>query len=189
MSTTQPLGAARAVLTVLVLASCTVSNGGPAEDARRLVATDGSFSVDVPKNWVRLDVSYVDGVLVAAQGPNGLDQLIVTRHEGEDGATQHGVWVAAGLAGRDVMCTRLERSAVFGAARTVFDCPQAIEGATVRRVLVPHVLEDGTSLLLFTQTIGEDLRDTAVVVRPILDSVQGQDRPDGQTSLGTSPLS
>lgn len=187
MSHTQPRTVARAalaVLTALALVSCAVSDDGPADGSRRLVATDGSFSVDVPDNWVRLDVSDLgDVVVVAAKGPNGLDQLFVTRHEGEGGATEHGLWVSAGLAGSGVICTRIEATYAFGDPRTAFDCPQAVEGTTVRRVLVPHVLEDGTSLLVFTQTIGESLRDTADVVRPILDSIRERDDAGEGTGL------
>ncbi|WP_258726911.1 hypothetical protein [Cellulomonas sp. NS3] len=47
----------------------------------------------------------------------------------------------------------------------------------MRRVLVPRVRSDGTSLLVFVQTTGAHLVDTAAVVRPILDSVQDYRAP------------
>lgn len=79
----------------------------------------------------------------------------------------------AGLTdGHGVACRRPDATMAFGEPRLVFDCPQEWEGWVVRRVLVPHVRSDGTSLLVFVQTTGEHLVDTAAVVRPVLDSLQ-----------------
>ncbi|GEA90079.1 hypothetical protein [Cellulomonas cellasea] len=168
-----------ATLAVLTLGGCASAPAGSVDDPRRLVATDDSFTIDVPQEWHELDVGEAVEVLASAQGPDAADQLFVTRHDGVDG----GEWAALEIVtqlmtARDpIGCYRVDDTRAFGAPRLVFDCPQEWEGRVVRRVLVPHVRSDGTSLLVFVQTTGEHLVDTAAVVRPILDSVQDYRAP------------
>lgn len=183
MASSQPPAARRLLLAatfaVLALGGCVSALAGPADEPRRLVATDDSFTVDVPGEWHELDVGEGVEVLASAQGPDAADQLFVTRYEGADG----GEWAAIELVtilktGRDpIACRRVEDTMAFGAPRLVFDCPQEWEGRVVRRVLVPHVRSDDTSLLVFVQTTGEHLVDTAAVVRPILESVRDYRAP------------
>lgn len=183
MTSSQPPVARRlllaATLAVLALGGCVPAPAGPADEPRRLVATDDSFTIHVPQEWHELDVGEAVEVLASAQGTDAADQLYVTRHEGVDG----GEWAALEIVTRlmtaqdPIACHRVDDTRAFGAPRLVFDCPQEWEGRVVRRVLVPHVRSDGTSLLVFVQTTGEHLVDTAAVVRPILESVQDYRAP------------
>ncbi|MGW6131666.1 hypothetical protein ACWFNE_16710 [Cellulomonas sp. NPDC055163] len=164
-------------IAVPAFGGCASSPARPAGGSLRLIASDESFTIDVPEKWHELDVGADVEVLASAQGADEADQLFVTRHEGADGAEWQGLWMVAGLDTGGSACHRLDGATAFGAPRLVFDCPQEWEGRVVRRLLVPHVRSDGTSLLVFVQTTGERLDCTAAVVRPILDSIHDYEAP------------
>lgn len=160
---------------VLLLAGCSDSPD-PADDtddaaagSLRLEATDGSFTVDVPDDWEMLEVD-PGQIVLAAQGSDPLDQLVVTTHESVEAATDEAVSVTAGLAGRGIACERLDDATVYGEGRLLFDCPQETEDGPVRRVFVP-VDGDGPGLLVLLQTTGATLQDTGTLGRPVLDSL------------------
>ncbi|MCW2845697.1 MAG: hypothetical protein JWN22_3613 [Nocardioides sp.] len=138
--------------------------------AATIEATDGSFSLEVPDGWSSQDQFLQGPVVVAAQGQDEVDQLLVSAFPQPGGAEDQAIFTATGLADSGITCKRLEDSTAFGDARLVFDCPQDADGSTVRRLLLP-VEHDGKSILVFLQTSGETLDDTAAVVRPIVESV------------------
>jgi hypothetical protein len=124
----------------------------------------------VPDGWSSQEDFLQDPVVVAAQGEDEVDQLLVSTFPQPSGAEDQAIFTATGLADGGVTCRRLEDSTAFGDARLVFDCPQHADGSTVRRLLLP-VEHGGKSVLVFLQTSGETLEDTAAVVRPIVESL------------------
>ena len=140
------------------------------EGDHRIAATDGSFTIEVPEDWTSLDESIQSPIVVAAQGEDKVDQLIISVFDDVEGAQDQAIFTAAGLADGNIICKRLEDSTVFGDARLVFDCPQQFEGSTVRKLFIP-IENDDASLLVLVQTSGESLADTAAVVTPILESL------------------
>ena len=142
----------------------------PGPGQRRLTASDDSFTVDVPDSWAAREQYLRDHVVVAAQGEDRIDQLLVSTFDGAGAAEDQAIYTAAGLAGGGIACRRLEQSPAFGDPRLVFDCPQQADGSTVRRLFVP-VEHGGASILVFVQTSGETLATTAGTVRPILESL------------------
>lgn len=170
------------VLVVLALTGCgsgaddrpgaTPGTGGPSDTsgAGAVEATDGSFSLRLPAGWSSREQFLRDPVVVAAQGRDEVDQLLVSTFEDPGGAEDQAIYTATGLADSGIVCTRLEDSTAYGAPRLVFDCPQTAHGSTVRKLFLP-VEHDGASVLVFVQTAGETLADTAEVVRPIVESL------------------
>jgi hypothetical protein len=167
------------LLAVVALAGCGDGSAGTEPDgatapsdggAATIEATDGSFSLEVPAGWSSQEQFLRDTVVVAAQGEDEVDQLLVSTFSQSRGAEDQAIFTATGLADNGVACKRLEASTAFGDARLVFDCPQEADGSTVRRLFLP-VEHDGASVLVFVQTAGNTLDDTATVVQPILESL------------------
>lgn len=146
------------------------SSGASDTGSGAVDATDGSFSVELPPGWTSEEQYLTGTVVAAAQGDDPADQLLVSTFEDPSGAEDRAIYSAAGLADSDIACQRLEDSTAFGEPQLVFDCPQQVEGATVRRLLVP-IEHDGRSILMLVQTAGETLDDTAAVGRPLLESL------------------
>jgi len=172
------LAAALGTTLLLLLPGCSSSapssggsgSGGAAPGQQRLEGISGSLSVEVPEDWTSKADAARPPVVVAAQGPDPVDQLLVSTFAGPKEAQDNAVFAVAGLGGRGITCERLQDSTAFGEPRLVFDCPQEVEGTTVRRLLFPVAQEEGSALVLL-QTAGASLADTAPVVTPVLDSL------------------
>ncbi|GIG19280.1 hypothetical protein Cch01nite_00040 [Cellulomonas chitinilytica] len=133
---------------------------------------DESLSIRVPADWQRMDESLLPAaVVLAAQGSDERDLVIVRRFDDQRGAEDQAVWVAAGLSDRGVICERLDSSDVLGASNLVFDCPSP-EGETARRLLVPVPTADGSVLFLVETSAGDSLEHAAAVAGPIVASLK-----------------
>lgn len=143
---------------------------GAGESDRRIEASDGSFTIEIPEGWASREEFLQGSVVVAAQGEDEIGQLLISVFDDVDAAEGQAIYTAAGLASSDVACKRQEDSTVFGDARLVFDCPQKADGSTVRRLFIP-VEHDGASILVLVQTSAESLAETAAVVTPMLESL------------------
>lgn len=167
------------LLAIAALAGCSSGSGEPvAEDAsagvdegqHRIVASDESFTIDVPEDWATQEQYLQDPVVVAVQGQDEVNQLLVSVFDDPGAAEDQAIYTATGLADNGIFCKRLEDSTAFGDSRLVLDCPQKADGATVRKLFLP-IEHDGGSILVFVQTAGETLAETATFVRPMLDSL------------------
>jgi hypothetical protein len=159
-------------LAALLLAGCSGSSDDPADPpagGQELTAQDDSFTLTVPGDWEAIDTDQ-EPVVLAAQGSDPLDQLIVSAFPSVEAAEEQAVSITAGLAGQDVACERLEDSDVYGEPRLLFDCPGQAADGTARRVLVP-VDGDDRGLLLLLQTSGAALQDTAELGTLVLGSL------------------
>lgn len=168
------------LLIVFALAGCSAtderSDEGPVESPEqpdRIEAADGSFTIEIPDDWTSEDRYVQDSVVVAAQGEDDVDQLLVSVFDEADGAEDQAIFTAAGLAGEDIACERLDDDATFGESRLVFDCAQDAGGSTVRRLLFP-IEHEGESILVLVQTTGDSREAAAPVVAPILESLTWQ---------------
>lgn len=166
------------IAAMLVLTGCAsgtahravTDDPGAGEGNHRIAATDGSFTIEVPQDWTSQEEYLQAPVVVAAQGQDKVDQLLVTVFDDVNAAENQAIYTATGLADSNIICKRQEDSTAFGDARLVFDCPQKADGSTVRKLFIP-IERDGASFLVFVQTSGESLEDTAAVLAPMLESL------------------
>lgn len=171
MSSRLALAPALALLFAVAACAAPEQRPEPSNAGLEVRAIDGSLSVDVPPDWTELDRSLLTGpTVLAAEGPDGIDQIIVNRFDDQGGAEEQAVWLAAGMAGGGVSCERLESAEALG-GRLVLDCPPpAGHGPKFHRILVPVAAREG-SVLVFAQVAGDSLQAAAGTVAPILDSL------------------
>ncbi len=168
---------ATAVL-VLALGGCSGGDGPAdataadtaAEDTATASTTpvsspDGLVTVDLPEGWTESEDELAETVAIAAQGTDPLDQVVVTTFGSLEAAEQQAESTTAGLASDDIACERVEL-----AGNAAFDCPEDVDGETVRRVLVP-LGGDGAGAVLLVQTPAATFDEAAEIAGPIASSL------------------
>ncbi|MDX6277015.1 MAG: hypothetical protein QOJ72_1143, partial [Nocardioidaceae bacterium] len=104
--------------------------------------------------------------ILVAQGSDRVDQLLVSKFDGEQKAEDEAVFTVTGLADTGVECkrTRLHQTLVY-------DCPGTYQSKSYRRLFFP-IPHNGESYLLLIQTPGETLAEAGRVAEPIVNSVK-----------------
>lgn len=126
---------------------------------------DGLVSVDLPQGWTQSEDELAETVAIAAQGEDPLDQVVVTTFGSLEAAQQQAESTTAGLASDDIACERVELD-----DKPAFDCPEDVDGETVRRVLVA-LGGDGAGAVLLVQTPATTFDEAAELAGPIAGSL------------------
>ena len=171
---------------LVLLAACALTACGgdgddeqtekPADETQTVTALDESFTIAVPEGWTTKENFLGAPVVVAVQGEDRFDQVLISHYFDEVRAEEEAISVGGMLSGSNVFCERLDESTVFGEERLVFDCPVEEAGARTTHKLFFPIVRDGEeeSALVLIQTTGGSLEETADVVEPILESFTWQ---------------
>ena len=155
------------VLLVMTLCACGGAQPSPAPaHGQRLTASDGSFTMTVPKGWSAHESQAQDPIVLVAPGTNKVNQLLVSEFEGKDEAENNAIFAVTGLLDGGTECKRTKP-----ASNLVFDCAGNYQGMPYRKLFFP--IEHGNnSYLVLVQTQGETLSDAGKVASPIVASIE-----------------